>query len=92
MLPHKMAQHKLLKKFTICVKLCKTNNVVPSVYPSSDPRYVPTYAPNVNLYRSPSEKHVDDLQEERRTTIQQVKAVENIIALVEIKVKESAQL
>ena len=48
----------------------------PSKYPSS----VSSYVPSVNPSISPSEKQVGDLQEESLTTLEQVKALENIIA------------
>ena len=41
---------------------------------------------------SPSEQQVGDLQEEMRTTIEQVKALENIIESGEIKVDKAAKL
>ena len=46
----------------------------------------------MNIYRAPSEQHVRALQEERRTTFEQVKSLENIISSVEIKVYEDSQL
>ena len=46
----------------------------------------------MNLYRDPSEQQVRDIQEERRTTFEQVKSLKNIISLVEIKVNEDSQL
>ena len=42
--------------------------------------------------RAPSEQHVGALQEERWATLEQVKALKNIIASGEIKLDESAQL
>ena len=51
------------------------NRSDPSKYPIS----VQSYVPSVNPYRAPSEQHVGYLQEERRTMIEQVKALENII-------------
>ena len=41
---------------------------------------------------SPSEQQFGALQEEIRTTLEQVKSLENIIASGEIRVDESAQL
>ena len=46
----------------------------------------------MNLSISPGEQHVRALQEERRKTFEQVKSLENIISLVEIKVYEDDQL
>ena len=65
--------------------------VVPSVDTSVDPSYVPSYVPSLNTYRDPSEQQVEDLQEEIPTTLEQVKALEDIIASVEIKVDEASQ-
>ena len=46
----------------------------------------------MNTSRAPSEKQVGDIQEERRKTLEQVKALKNIITAGEIKVYEAAQL
>ena len=43
-------------------------------------------------YRAQSEQQVGSLREERRTTLEQVKSLENIIASGEIKVHEADQL
>ena len=40
----------------------------------------------------PSEQPVGDIQEERQTTLEQVKSIENIISSGDIKVDGSAQL
>ena len=66
--------------------------MVPSVDPCVDPRSVPSYVPGVNLSRSPSEQYFRALQGERRTALEQVKALENIIASGDIKVYEADQL
>ena len=47
-----------------------------SKYPISVPSYVPSVNPSIDQ----GEQYVGDLQEESRTTIEQVKALENIIA------------
>ena len=39
---------------------------------SGDPSTVPSYVQSVNTYRAPSEQQVGDLQEEIRTTLEQV--------------------
>ena len=70
----------------------RRQNAVPSVDISGGPSYVPSYVPSVNTYRAPSEQQIGALQEERWTTHEQVKALENIIAPVEIKVYEAAHL
>ena len=64
------------------------NRLSPSKYPSS----LSSYVPSVNPSRAPSEQQVGALQEERRATLEQVKALENIIVQREIKVDESDQL
>ena len=46
---------------------------------SKYPSYVPSYVPSVNPSRAPSEKKFGALQEESRTTLEQVKSLENII-------------
>ena len=46
----------------------------------------------MNPYRALSEQQVGSIQEERWTTIEQVKDLENIIASGEIKVYEAAHL
>ena len=46
----------------------------------------------MNPYRSPNEQQVGALKEERRTSLEQVKALENIIASGEIRVDEAYQL
>ena len=46
----------------------------------------------MNPSRSPSQQHGGSLQEERRTTLEQVKVLENIIAYREINVDETDQL
>ena len=66
--------------------------MVPSVDPSSDPSSVTAYVPSVNLSIAPSEEQFRAIQEERWATLEQVKALENIIESGEIKVDESAQL
>ena len=47
--------------------------------PSKYPNYVPSYVPSVNALRAPSEQQVWDIQEEMRTTLEQVKYLEDII-------------
>ena len=66
----------------------RRQNVVPSV----DPRSAPSYILGVNPYRAPSEQQFGSLQQERRTTLEQVKSLENIIASGDIKVYEATQL
>ena len=66
--------------------------MVPSVDPSFGTSSVPQYVPSVNPSRAPSEQHVGYLQEERRETLENVKYLENIIALGDIKVDEASQL
>ena len=63
-----------------------------SVDPYGDPSYVPSYVPSVNPSRAPSKKQVGDIQEERHKKLIYFKSLEDIIASVEIKVYESAQL
>ena len=46
----------------------------------------------MNPSRSPSEKKVGAIQEERRSTLEQVKPLEDIITSGEIKVYEAPQL
>ena len=46
----------------------------------------------MNLYIYPNEQQVGALQEERRTTLEQVEALEHTIALGYIKVDEASQL
>ena len=46
----------------------------------------------MNTYRSPIGQQVGTLQEENRTTLEQVKSLEDIIASREIKLYKSAQL
>ena len=70
----------------------RRKNAVPSVYPSDNPSSVSSYVPSVNTYRAPSEQQIRAIQEERRTTLEQVKALENIIASGKIKVDEASQL
>ena len=48
--------------------------------PSKYPRSIPSYVTSVNPYRVPSKQQTGALQEERRTTIEQVRTMENIIA------------
>ena len=48
--------------------------------PSKDASYVPSYVSSVNPSRSPGEQQVGSLQVKRRKTLEQVKALENIIA------------
>ena len=57
-----------------------------------DTSSVTSHVPSVNPSRSQSEKQVGDLQEEMRKTLEQVKALENIIASGDIKLDEAAQL
>ena len=66
--------------------------VVISVHPYGDPISAPSYVTSVNSYRAPNEEHVGVLQEEMRTTLEEVKYLENIIASGEIKVDEAYQL
>ena len=66
--------------------------IVITVYPSGDPRSVPSYVPGVNPYIAQSEQQVVALQEERRTTLEQVQSLENIISSGEMKVHEADQL
>ena len=60
--------------------------------PSGDPRHSTLYVPSLNPSRAPNEQPVGDLQEERLTTLEQAKALENIITPGEIKIYEAAQL
>ena len=60
--------------------------MVPSVDPSGDPGSVPAYVPSVNPPKAPSKQQVLDLQEEIPATLEQVRALENIISSVDIKV------
>ena len=46
----------------------------------------------MNPSRAPSEQHLGDIQEESLTTLEQLKHLENIIALGGDKVDEAAQL
>ena len=46
----------------------------------------------MNPSRAPSEQHLGDIQEESLTTLEQLKHLENIIALGGGKVDEAAQL
>ena len=55
-------------------------SVVTSVDPSGDPRYLPSYLPSVDISRYPGEQQLGDLQEKSRTTLEQVKALGNIIS------------
>ena len=64
-------------------------HVVTSVYLSNDPTYVTSYVPCVNPSRAPGEQRVGYLQEERQTTLEQVKALENIIESVNNKVDDA---
>ena len=66
--------------------------MVPSVDRSGDPRSVPPYVPTVNPSIALGEQQVRALQEEIRTTLEEVKALENIIASEEINVDEADQL
>ena len=66
--------------------------MVPSVDHYNDTIYVPSYVPSVNPSRSLSEQQVGVIQEVSRTTLEQVKALENIISSVDIKVDKSAWL
>ena len=64
---------------------------------TSDDSFVDTisvieYVTSVNPNRAASEQHIRDLQEERWKTLEQVKARENIIAIIEIYICEAAQL
>ena len=63
-----------------------------SVYLSSDPTSVPSYVTSVNPSRAQSEQQVGALQEEMQTSLEQVKAIENVITSGEIKVHEADQL
>ena len=67
-------------------------HVVPSVDPYSDHISVTSYVPSVNTSRAPSEQHVGAIQEEKRTTLEQVKGLESIIAPGEIKIDKGAHL
>ena len=46
----------------------------------------------MDTYRDPSEQQIGDLQKELRTTLEQVKALENIILSGEIKLDEADQV
>ena len=46
---------------------------------SKYPIYITSYVPSVVPSRDPSEQQVGALREERRTTLEQVKSLENII-------------
>ena len=46
----------------------------------------------MNPSRSPNEQQLRDQQESRQTTLEQVKALENIISSVNIKLDEDDQL
>ena len=74
------------------IKTSRFPPVVLSVYPSSDTRSAPSYVPSVNPSRSPNKQHIGALQEEIQTTLEQVKALENIITSQEIKLDETDQL
>ena len=52
----------------------------PSVDPFVDTRSVQSYVSILNPYRATSEQQVEALQEEKRTTLEQVKALKKIIA------------
>ena len=54
--------------------------MLPSVDPSGDPRYVPSYVTSVNLSSYPSEQQVRAIQAERQTTLEQVKLLGKFIA------------
>ena len=60
--------------------------------PSKDPSSVTSYAPSVNLSRSPREQQVGGLQEERHTRLEQAKSQENILLSQDIKVDEADQI
>ena len=64
------------------------NSVDASIATSS----IPLYVPSVNPSRAPSEQHVGYLQEEKGTTLEQVKSLENIIASGEVQLHQAAQL
>ena len=66
--------------------------IVLSVDPYGVTISVPSYVPSVNTYRDPSEQQVVDLQEERRTILEQNIGLENNTSLGDIKVNEVAQL
>ena len=70
----------------------RRKNVFPSVDPSGDPRSVPSYVSSLNPYIAPSEEQVGSLQEERRTKLEQVKALENTIASGKKKIHKDACL
>ena len=70
----------------------RIQSLVPSVDPYGDPSSVPSYVPSVNPPRARSEQYVGDIQEERWTTLEQLKSLENIIASGDIKVYKSDQL
>ena len=67
-------------------------HVVPSVDHYNDTIYVPSYVPSVNPSGTLNEQQVGVIQEVSRTTLEQVKALENIISSVDIKVDKSAWL
>ena len=66
--------------------------VVPSVDIYVNNRSVQTRVPIVIPSRAPSEKYVINLKQERWTTLEQDKSLENIIVSGEIKVDEDDQL
>ena len=65
--------------------------MVLSLGPYGDPISAPSYVPIVDPSIYPNEQQVRAIQEESWTTLEQVKALENIIALGEIKVDKSDQ-
>ena len=73
-------------------KLMSLPPVVPSFDTFGDPISVTYYVPSVNPSRNIIEQQVEDLKEEILTTLEQIKALENIITSGEIKLDEAAQL
>ena len=76
------------RKYPITWKVASNNKrkkVVPSVEPSGDPSSSTWYEPSMDPYGAPIEQKVRYLQWERRTKLEQEKALENIIASGEIK-------
>ena len=73
-------------------KPSKSPSAIPSVDPSKHLSSAPSYLPSLNTPRAPSEQHVGYIQEERRTTLEQVKALDYIIVSGEIRVDKYDQL
>ena len=64
-------------------------NVVPYVNPSNDRISITTYVPSVGPFIASSQKQLRALQEQSRTTLEQVKPLENMNVLGEARLDEA---